>query len=85
MIMDEPSMADRHRDEIAGIIAECEFVIAPHKAIAFWHNEGPKPIGHNPATVSSASRAIVAARAACSKAIAAACERHRAEANTIVV
>ena len=73
-------MADRHRDEIAAIIADCEASLAPHKEIAFWRN-GPKPIGHNPATVSSASRAIVAGRAACSKAIAAACERHRIEAN----
>ena len=76
--MAEQSKIDRHRDEIASIIADCEASIAPHKAIAFWR-EGVKPIGHNPATVSSASRAIVAARAACSKAIAAACDRHRME------
>lgn len=81
--MTEQTMADRHRDEIAGIIADCEESIAPHKAIAFWHEraEASKPLGHNPATVSSATRAIVKARSECSKAIAAACERHRVEAN----
>jgi hypothetical protein len=81
--MTEQTMADRHRDEIAGIISDCEESIAPHKAIAFWHDGIgiEKPVGHNPSTASSAARAIVKARAECSKAIVAACERHRIEVN----
>lgn len=78
------TMAERHRDEIQGIINACEENLAPHKAIASWNERSgaPKPIGHNLNTVGHAVRAIRDGRAACSKAIAAACERHRAEANT---
>jgi hypothetical protein len=77
------TMAERHRDEIQGIIDACEEKIAPHKVLAFWNDRSdtPKPIGHNLNAAAQASRAITQARAACSKAIAAACERHRAEAN----
>jgi hypothetical protein len=77
------SMADRHRDEIQGIIDYCEDRIAPHKEIAFWREETgkPKPLGYNAATLAVATQAIVKERAACSKAIAEACKRHRGEAN----
>lgn len=77
------TMAERHRDEIQGIIDAREEKLAPHKALAFWneHSGAPKPIGHNLNTAAQAHRAITQARAACSKAIAAACESHRAEAN----
>lgn len=82
---DEPkNMADRHGDEIQSIIDACEASVAPHKEIAHWSEASgtPKPIGHNPTTVGQATKAIAAARAKCSKDIADACERHRAEANT---
>lgn len=76
-------MADRHRDEIQAIIDACEASVAPHKEISHWSERsgGPKPAGHNPTTVGQATKAIAASRAKCSKDIADACERHRAEAN----
>jgi hypothetical protein len=83
MPVSEKTMADRHRDEIAAIIADGEAKIASHKEIAFWNEQSgmPKPIGHNSATVGQATKAIAVARAAISKAIADACARHRIEAN----
>lgn len=65
------SMAERHSGEIAAIIADHEAQTAIHRA----------HVGSDPA----AKRAIVKIRAACSAAIRAACERHRAEANTAPV
>lgn len=82
--MTEPkTMAERHSDEIQGIIDACEEKTVPHKMLAFWNerNGTPKSLGHNLNTVGHAVRAIRDARAACSKAIVAACERHRAEAS----
>ncbi len=84
----EKSMAERHRDEIAAIIAGHEDGLKPHKGLAFWKApaDNPRakpPLGWNTRTVAAAHRTIAKARAQCSADIRAACERQREEANAL--
>lgn len=78
------SMAERHSDEISGIIAQCDAAIAVHTALAFYKPHDAKmkrPAGWSRKTASDALRAIHKARAQCSADIREACARQRAEAN----